>query len=80
LEEAHTIAEMHKDIMPGDYARVLFKLAEAKENGDDKAKSEALAKKKEAEELLTIRRPESGVALDVEGEAAYDSLVYILWR
>lgn len=66
--------------MPGDYARILYKLAEAKEKGNDGTNSEASAQRQKAEDLLAERRPESGVALDITGEAAYDGLVYILWR
>lgn len=66
--------------MPGDYARVLRKLAEAKQAGDKAARLDAVAKQHEAERLLESRRSESGVPLDATGEMAYDRLVYILWR
>lgn len=66
--------------MSGDYARILHKLAEAKATGDDAAKADADIKRQEAENILGSRRPESGVSPEITGEAAYDGLVYILWR
>lgn len=66
--------------MPGDYARILYKLAEAKGTASEDAKKDAAEKRQEAESLLASRRSESGVSLDIVGEAAYDRLVYILWR
>jgi len=80
LEDAHAIAQLHQKTMPGDYARVLYKLAQAKGMGNDAAKLDASIKLQDAEYLLTSRRSESGVSLEIEGEAAYDRLVYILWR
>jgi len=66
--------------MPGDYARILFKLAEAMDARAQIGSPKSTAEREGAEQLLALRRSELGISLNIVGEAAYDRLVYILWR
>ncbi len=73
------VAQLHKAVMCGDYARVLHKLSEVlgKMNA---GQVEALEFEEEATLVLSRRKEQYPSALTAGEGADYDSLVYILWR
>jgi hypothetical protein len=78
LQEALTIAQHHRKVMAGDYARVAHKLAQVLEaSGENEC--EAVQRRSEAEAILAARTS-IGKKKEDDDERFYDGLVYILWR
>jgi tetratricopeptide (TPR) repeat protein len=88
LREALMIAALRRNIMMGQYARVLYKLSEALQR-DPESQVEAEEKRDQAMQILMKARPQRGVSSEYLGqseknedcsEATYDELIYVLWR
>ncbi|KAH8710019.1 hypothetical protein GQ44DRAFT_752583 [Phaeosphaeriaceae sp. PMI808] len=79
LRESLVVAQLHKVVMRGDYARVLHKLSEVLAE-ESHAQIEALAFEEEAAQMLSRRKEQYQSALTVGAGEDYDNLVYILWR
>ena len=86
LRQALVVAKVRFSVMPGQYARVLFKLSEALRR-DPTQLQEADENRDEAEAILAQQRIKLGYKegqnaeeYSKTGEQAYDSLVFLLWR
>ncbi len=79
LRESLIIAQLHREVLTGDYARVLHKLSVVlgSQPGNE---TEAVSKKKEARDIAVSRNIAGQDAKIGDEERAYDDLVYILWR
>ncbi|KAI1114464.1 P-loop containing nucleoside triphosphate hydrolase protein [Nemania sp. NC0429] len=76
LREASVITERHKEKMPVEHARSLFKLAQALSK-EPRGSDESMRLYKESAHLLGTRYPEVKITGD---EKTFDDLVFIWWR
>ncbi len=77
LRGAVKLTEIHRDIMPVEHARTVFKLSEALLQANHENNAEAKSLREEAETYLKSRKPD---ALSFSTEDAYDSVIPIFWR
>ncbi|KAM3514475.1 hypothetical protein MY11210_001919 [Beauveria gryllotalpidicola] len=79
LEKSLEIATLYRDVLQGDYARVLYKLSVAlSSDGFDDGEAERRIREAEAIARTCLGLKEN--AAFVNEERTYDGLVYILWR